>query len=75
MWLVGVVIRRGVWLVGGICGCGYQEVGVVVVVRRYIGFFIILLIPTPLVLALFPTSLSMFLMFFRSYILCSREIW
>ena len=34
MWLVGVesmgvVIRRWVWLVGGIYGCGYQEVGVV----------------------------------------------
>ena len=32
-WLVGVVIRRQVWLVGGIYGCGYQEVGVV---RLYI---------------------------------------
>ena len=40
------------------------------VVRRYIDFLIILLIPTPLVLALFcssiPTSLFIFKMFFRS---------
>ena len=30
MWLVGVVSRRWVWLlgVGGIYGCSYQEVGV-----------------------------------------------
>ena len=31
MWLVGglgVVIRRRVWLAGGMYGCGYQEVGV-----------------------------------------------
>ena len=26
---MGVVIRRRVWLAGGIYGCGYQEVGVV----------------------------------------------
>ena len=26
---MGVVIRRRVWLVGGMYGCGYQEVGVV----------------------------------------------
>ena len=26
---MGVVIRRWVWLVGGMYGCGYQEVGVV----------------------------------------------
>ena len=26
---MGVVIRRRVWLAGGIDGCGYQEVGVV----------------------------------------------
>ena len=49
------------WLVGGICGCGYQEAGVVRMYRcgywvllqggiyMYIGFRI-LLIPTPLVL-------------------------
>ena len=30
MWLVGVVSRRKVWLVGGIYGCGYQEVDVTV---------------------------------------------
>ena len=48
-----------------------QCIGVVVcvVVRRYIDF-LILLIPTPLVLALFcssiPTSLFIFKMFFRS---------
>ena len=41
MWLVGV---------GGIYGCSYQEVGVVV--RKYIDF-LILLIPTPLVSAIF----------------------
>ena len=42
------------WLVGRIYGCGYQKVGVVV--RRYINF-LILLIPTPLVLALFCSSI------------------
>ena len=29
VWLVSVVSRRQLWLVGGIYGCGYQEVGVV----------------------------------------------
>ena len=33
MWLVGVASGSGwnvwVWLVGGMYGCGYQEVGVV----------------------------------------------
>ena len=29
MWLVGVVSRRWLWLVGGIYGCGYHEVRVV----------------------------------------------
>ena len=29
MWLVDMVSRRQVSLVGGIYGCGYQEVGVV----------------------------------------------
>ena len=48
MWLVGVVSRRWnwwMWLVG-------------VVVRKHIGFLIllILLIPTPLVLALFAAA-------------------
>ena len=69
---MGVVSRRWVWVVGGIYGCGYNVyvwlVGVVV--RRYIGFLIIFLIPTPLVLALFcsciPTSLLIFKMFFCS---------
>ena len=44
MWLVVVVSRRQVWLVG-------------VVVRRYIDFLIILLIPTTLVLVLFCSSI------------------
>ena len=46
MWLVGVVSRRWVWLVGvgGIYGCWLLGV----VVRRYIDF-LILLIPTTLV--------------------------
>ena len=49
------------------------------VVRRYIDFLIILLIPTPLVLALFlqqhpPTSLFIFKMFFRSYnLICVND--
>ena len=46
LWLVGVVSRRWVWLVG-------------VVVRRYIDFFI-LLIPTPLVSALFAAASLLF---------------
>ena len=33
MWLVGVFSREWLWLVGGIYGCGYQEMGVV---RMYI---------------------------------------
>ena len=33
MWLVGVVSRRWVWLVGRIYKCGYQEVGVVIMYR------------------------------------------
>ena len=50
---VGVASRRNiwVWLVG-------------VVVRRYIDFLIILLIPTPLVLALFCSSIPTFLFIF-----------
>ena len=55
MWLVGVVSRRQVWLMGGIYGCG-SSIGVVNVcckeVRIYLDF-LILLIPTPFVLALF----------------------
>ena len=63
----GVVSRRWVWLVGvgGIYGCGYSVLGVVV--RRYIDF-LILLIPTPLVSVLFcssnPTFCSLKKMFF-----------
>ena len=65
LWVeyMGVVSRRWVELVGGIYGCGYNlSVWLVdVVVRRYIDFLIILLILTPLVSALFcssiPTSL------------------
>ena len=42
MWLVGVVSRRWVWLVGGIYGYGYNVwvwlVGVVI--RRYIDILI-----------------------------------
>ena len=63
MWLAGVVSRKWVWLVGGIYGCGYQEVGVVIS-GRYIDF-LILLIPTPLVLAPFCSSISTFCSFFK----------
>ena len=64
MWLVGVVSRRPVWLVGvgGIYGCDYI---VVVVLRRYIDF-LILLIPTPLVSVLFCSSILFFLNVFRT---------
>ena len=45
MWLVGMVSRRWVWLVGGIYGHGYNVyvwlVGVVV--RRYIDILIIII--------------------------------
>ena len=44
-----MVSKRQVWLVGGIYGCGYWEVGVVVL--RYIDFLILSLFPTPLVLS------------------------
>ena len=69
MQLVGGVSRRQVWLAGRIYeyGCGYQEVGVVrmyrcvgIVVRRYIDFLVVL-IPTPLVLALFFATASLLL--------------
>ena len=63
VWLVGVVSRRRVWLVG--VGGIYGLLGVVV--RRYIDF-LILLIPTPLVSVFFlhsiPTFCSFFLMCF-----------
>ena len=57
MWLVSVVSRRLVWLVGvgGIYGCDY----IVGVVLRYI-FFLILLIPIPFVSVLFCSSILFF---------------
>ena len=58
MWLVGV---------GGIYGCSYQEVGVVV--RKYIDF-LILLIPTPLVSAIFCSSIPTFCSFFYVFRSC-----
>ena len=53
---------------GGIYGCGYEEVGVVsgCCVRRYIDF-LILLILTPLVLALFCSSIPTFLFIFKMF--------
>ena len=42
MRLVGVVSRRQVWLVGGIYGCGYLEVGVVRM-YRYGSYYLSLL--------------------------------
>ena len=57
VWLVGVFSREWLWLVSGIYGCGYQEMGVVrkyiiigmvilvgVVVKRYINFLIFIYI-------------------------------
>ena len=47
MWLVGVVSRRWVWLVGGIYGYGYNVkvwlLLVGVVIRRYIDILIIII--------------------------------
>ena len=44
MWLVGVVSRRWVWLVGGIYGYGYNVwVWLVGVVMRYIDILIIII--------------------------------
>ena len=45
MWLVGVVSRRWVWLVGGINGYGYNILVwlVSVVIRRYIDILIIII--------------------------------
>ena len=69
---MGVVIRRWVWL-ECIRRCGL--VGGVVRSYNYTVDFLILLIPTPLVLALFcssiPTSLFIFKMFFRSCKICN----
>ena len=76
MWLMGVVSRRWVWLVGGIYEHGYNvQVWLVsVVVRRYIDILIII-INFPYILHLYwvffgssiLTSLFIFKMFFRSY--------
>ena len=69
---MGVVSRRRVYLVGvgGINGCGWNLWVwlVVMVVRRYIGFLI--LIPTPLVYALFciPTFCSFKNVFLLSFL-------
>ena len=65
MWLVGVVSRKQVWLVGvgGIYGCGYW---VYIVVRKYIDF-LILLIPTPLVSVLFNSSIPTFCSFLKMF--------
>ena len=53
MWLVGVVSKSWVWLVG-------------VPVRRYIDF-LILLIPTPLESILFCSSIPNFCSFFKMF--------
>ena len=76
MWLVGVVSRRQVWLVGvgeicvwlagGGCGSNLWVWLVGVVVRRYIDF-LTLLIPTPLVSALFPTASLLFVQFLKCF--------
>ena len=60
VWLVGVVSRRQVWLVGegGIYGCGCKEV--------YIDF-LILLILTPLVSVLFCSSIPTFCSFLKCF--------
>ena len=76
MWLVGVVSRRWVWLVGvgGIYGCRWNLwvwlVGVVV--RRYIDF-LILLIPTPLVSVPFYSSIPTFCSLKKMYIIESVD--
>ena len=56
---MGVVSRRRVWLAGGGCGWNLCDWLVGVVVRRYIDF-LILLIPTLLVFALFCSSIPTF---------------
>ena len=65
MWLVGVVSRRRVWLVGvgGIYGCSYW---VLLYIRRYIDF-LILLIPTPLVSVLFSAASQLFVNFLNVF--------
>ena len=72
MWLMGVVSRRWVWLVGGTYGYGYNvQVWLVgVVVRRYIDILIIIItFPySPCISSFFgsiiPISLFIFKMFF-----------
>ena len=71
MWLVGVVSRRWVWLVGGIYGYGYNVwVWLVGVVMRYIDILIIIINFTysTCIRSFFGssilTSLFIFLMFF-----------
>ena len=63
---MGVVSRSGwnlwVWLAGGRCGWNLWVWLVGEVVRRYIDFLIILLIPTPLVSALFAEAIMIFIM-------------
>ena len=66
MWLVGVISRRQVWLAGGGCGSNLWVWLVGVVVRRYIDF-LTLLIPTPLVSALFSTASLLFVHFFNCF--------
>ena len=51
------------WLAGGGCGWNLWVWLVVVVVKRYIDFFI-LLIPTPLISVLFCSSIPTFCLFF-----------
>ena len=53
--------NQWVWLAGGGCGWNLWVCLVGVVVRRYI-YFLILLIPTPLVSALFCSSIPTFLL-------------
>ena len=80
MWLMGVVSRRWVWLVGGIYGYGYNVLVwlVGVVVRRYIDILTILIkFPYSTCISSFfgssiPTSLFILKMFFRSLTLKSH---
>ena len=58
--------NQWVWLAGGGCGWNLWVWLVGVVVRRYI-FFLILLIPTPLVFALFCSSIPTFCSFKKMF--------
>ena len=75
VWLVGVVSRRQVWLVGvgGIYGCGYRVWLQGVVVRRYIDF-LILLIPTPLVSVLFTAASLNFVQFLKMFFVLYHRV-